>query len=121
MILDTSEQSVNQKYYDALAAAGVHAKWSSPQFTYQHAKFIVIDDTAAVISTGNFSKTYSIDLERNFVATDRDPADVADLVSTVRRRLGRQLTADELHAPARLADQRARRASSTSSPARRRR
>jgi len=81
MIFDTSEQSVNQKYYDALTAAGVHAQWSSPQFTYQHAKFIVIDDTSAVISTGNFSKTYSIDLERNFVATDRDPADLADLTA----------------------------------------
>lgn len=81
VILDKSEISVNQKYFDALTAAGAHCMWSSPQFTYQHAKFIAIDDATAVISTGNFSRTYSIDLERNFVATDRDPADVADLVS----------------------------------------
>ena len=81
VLLDRSEISVNQKYFDALTAAGAHCQWSSPEFTYQHAKFIAIDDTTAVISTGNFSKTYSIDLERNFVATDRDPADVADLVA----------------------------------------
>jgi phosphatidylserine/phosphatidylglycerophosphate/cardiolipin synthase-like enzyme len=81
VILDKAEISVNQKYFDALTAAGAHCQWSSPQFTYQHAKVIVIDGTTAVISTGNFSKQYSIDLERNFVATDRDLADVADLVS----------------------------------------
>jgi cardiolipin synthase len=81
VIFDLSEVSVNQKYYDALAAAGAQVKWSSPKFTYQHAKFFVVDGQTAVMSTGNFSKTYSIDLERNFVATDRDPADVLDLVT----------------------------------------
>lgn len=81
IIFDTSEKSVNQKYADQLAAAGAQVKWSSPAFTYQHAKFIVVDDTVAVISTGNFSKQYSIMLERNFVVTDRDPADLADLLA----------------------------------------
>jgi cardiolipin synthase len=81
IILDQSNKDTNQKYYDALAAAGAHVKWSSPGFTYQHAKFIVADDKAAIMSTGNFSKSYSIDLERNFAATDRDPADIADLVA----------------------------------------
>ncbi len=81
IIFDTAQKSVNQKYYDQLAAAGAQVKWSSPQFTYQHAKFIVVDDAVSVISTGNFSKTYSIALERNFVATDRDPADLADLLA----------------------------------------
>ena len=81
IIFDTSEKSVNQKYFDALTAAGAQTAWSSPQFTYQHAKFFVVDDQVAVISTGNFSKQYSIDLERNFVATDKDPADLADLTA----------------------------------------
>jgi cardiolipin synthase A/B len=81
VILDQSKKSVNQKYYDQLAAAGAQPKWSDPRFVYQHAKFIVVDGKTAVISTGNFSKTYSIDLERNFVATDTDPADLADLVT----------------------------------------
>jgi cardiolipin synthase len=79
IIFDTSEKSVNQKYFDALTAAGAQTAWSSPQFTYQHAKFFVVDDQVAVVSTGNFSKTYSILLERNFVATDKDPADITDL------------------------------------------
>lgn len=81
IIFDQSKKSVNQKYADQLAAAGAQVKWSSPAFTYQHAKFIVVDAGAAVISTGNFSKTFSIILERNFVATDRDPADLADLIA----------------------------------------
>jgi len=76
---DRSEISVNQKYFDQLTAAGVQCKWSDPKFTYQHAKFFVVDHAVASISTGNYSKAYSIDLERNFVATDRDPADVGDL------------------------------------------
>ena len=79
VLFDQSEKSVNQRYYDALAAVGAQVKWSDPKFTYQHAKFFVVDGTTAVISTGNFSKEYSIDLERNFVATDTDPADVGDL------------------------------------------
>jgi cardiolipin synthase len=81
VLFDQSEKSVNQKYYDQLAAAGAKVQWSDPKFTYQHAKFFVVDRAVASISTGNYSKDYSIDLERNFVATDRDPADVGDLVA----------------------------------------
>jgi phosphatidylserine/phosphatidylglycerophosphate/cardiolipin synthase-like enzyme len=80
VIFDQYKMDTNQKYYDMLAAAGADVKWSSPVFTYQHAKTLVVDNKVAVISTGNYSKSYSIDLERNFVATDRDPADLADLV-----------------------------------------
>lgn len=81
VILDQYKQDTNMKYATALAAAGAEVKWSSTEFTYQHAKFLVVDDKVTVISTGNYSKDYSIDLERNHVATDRDPADVADLVA----------------------------------------
>ena len=48
-------------------------------FDYFHNKFFVVDGKVAVMSTGNFSKSFSIDLERNFAAVDRDPADLADL------------------------------------------
>jgi cardiolipin synthase A/B len=81
ILFDQSKRSVHQKYFDQLAAAGAECKWSDPKFTYQHAKFFVVDDAVAVLSTGNFSKAYSIDLERNFVVTDRDLADVADLIN----------------------------------------
>jgi len=81
VILDQSKQPTNQKYLDQLAAAGAQVKWSDPAFTYTHSKYFVVDGRVAVLSTGNYSKSYSIDLERNFAATDRDPADVADLVS----------------------------------------
>ncbi|HEV7555065.1 MAG TPA: phospholipase D-like domain-containing protein [Kofleriaceae bacterium] len=80
ILFDQSEKSVNQKYFDQLAAAGAQCKWSDPKFTYQHAKFFVVDDSVAVLSTGNYSYKYSINLERNFVVTDRDNADIADLL-----------------------------------------
>jgi cardiolipin synthase len=79
VILDQLKQATNQKYFDRLVAAGAQVHWSDPEFDYFHAKFFVVDHAVAVMSTGNFSKDYSIDLERNFVAVDRDPADVADL------------------------------------------
>jgi phosphatidylserine/phosphatidylglycerophosphate/cardiolipin synthase-like enzyme len=79
VILDQYKMDTNQKYYDMLAAAGAEVKWSSPSFTYQHSKVLLVDGKVAVISTGNYSKSYSIELERNHVATDRDPADLADL------------------------------------------
>lgn len=81
VILDRAKIDTNQKYYDMLVAAGAEVKWSDPRFVFQHSKFILVDNKVFVISTGNFSKTYSIELERNFVATVRDPADVADLVT----------------------------------------
>jgi cardiolipin synthase A/B len=80
VILDVSKIDTNQKYADQLAAAGASVKWSDPDFTFTHSKYFVVDDRVAVLSTGNYSKTFSIDRERNFVATDRDPADLADLV-----------------------------------------
>ncbi|HUS28399.1 MAG TPA: phosphatidylserine/phosphatidylglycerophosphate/cardiolipin synthase family protein [Kofleriaceae bacterium] len=81
VILDQYKMDTNQKYFTQLAAAGAEVKWSSAEFTYQHSKVLVVDGTTAVISTGNYSKSYSIELERNHVATDRDPADLADLVA----------------------------------------
>ena len=81
VILDRKKMSTNQKYFDQLVAAGAQVKWSDPKFTYFHAKYFVVDDEVATMSTGNYSKDYSIELERNFVAVDRDPADLADLTA----------------------------------------
>ncbi|HEY5944512.1 MAG TPA: phospholipase D-like domain-containing protein, partial [Kofleriaceae bacterium] len=79
VILDRAKIDTNQKYFDVLTAAGVQVKWSDARFVFQHSKFFIVDNQVAVISTGNFSKTYSIELERNHVATDRDAADLLDL------------------------------------------
>jgi phosphatidylserine/phosphatidylglycerophosphate/cardiolipin synthase-like enzyme len=79
VILDQYKMDTNAKYFTALSAAGAEVKWSDPRFTYQHSKFFIVDNKVAVISTGNYSRTYSIDLERNHVAVDRDRADVLDL------------------------------------------
>jgi len=80
VILDRAKIDTNQKYFDQLVAAGAEVHWSDARFTFQHAKFFVVDDRVAVMSTGNYSKQYSIDLERNFAVVDRDPADIIDLV-----------------------------------------
>jgi phosphatidylserine/phosphatidylglycerophosphate/cardiolipin synthase-like enzyme len=81
VILDRKRIDTNQKYFDDLTAAGAEVHWSDPSFTYMHAKIILVDDRVAVVATGNFSKTYSIELERNFVAQVRDPADISSLSS----------------------------------------
>jgi cardiolipin synthase A/B len=81
VIIDQRKKSTNEKYYDELKAAGVQIIWSDPKFQYMHAKVIIADDTIAVASTGNYSYTYSINKERNFVTTIKDPQDIGDLVA----------------------------------------
>lgn len=78
IILDAG-QTANDKYETLLKNAGCSVKRSDPSFTYYHAKIMVVDDVRAVVSTGNYSKTYSVERERNFVSHVDDPNDVADL------------------------------------------
>ncbi len=80
VILDVSQKSVNQKYYDTLTTAGAQVEWSDSGFTYMHAKLILVDGSTAVISTGNYLKSFMLK-ERNFVVTDRDPWDMENLTS----------------------------------------
>ncbi|MEO7332143.1 MAG: phospholipase D-like domain-containing protein [Minicystis sp.] len=80
VILDVSKQDINQKYYDQLIGVGAEVAWGDPQFTYMHAKTLVIDDAIAVISTGNYLAS-QMAKERNYVVRDEDPADVASLVT----------------------------------------
>lgn len=80
VILDVAQKNVNQKYMDALVTSGAKVEWSDPSFTYMHAKVILVDGSVAVISTGNYLKSYMLK-ERNFVVTDRDPWDLSNLVS----------------------------------------
>ncbi len=81
VILDGNEKrSTNQKYFDALSAAGATVHWSDPKFSYMHAKVLVVDDAISVISTGNYSKSFLLK-ERNYAVTDRDPEDVRTLAA----------------------------------------
>jgi cardiolipin synthase len=79
VILDAG-QTANQTYYNQLKAAGAKLAWSDPQFTHMHAKVIIGDDKEAVVSTGNYSLTYSIQRNRDYVGHTTDPKDVADLI-----------------------------------------
>jgi phosphatidylserine/phosphatidylglycerophosphate/cardiolipin synthase-like enzyme len=79
VILDIGQQSTNQKYMDALKAAGADVIWSDTRFQYMHAKTLIVDESEAVISTGNYA-AFRMNMERNFVVRDADPADVDVLV-----------------------------------------
>ncbi|MBI5534059.1 MAG: hypothetical protein HY898_15160 [Deltaproteobacteria bacterium] len=80
VILDQSQIDTNQKYYDQLTAAGAQVRWSDPQFTYMHAKVLVVDGKEAVLSTGNYSKSYMAK-ERNYIVSDKDPQDLEDMIA----------------------------------------
>lgn len=80
VILDQSQTGTNQKYFDQLTAAGAQVRWSDPQFTYMHAKVLVVDGKEAVLSTGNYSKSYMAK-ERNYVVSDKDPQDLEDVIA----------------------------------------
>lgn len=78
VILDFAQEDVNKKYKEKLEEAGATVIWSDPQFTFMHAKMILVDGREALLSTGNYSKSYMIK-ERNFAILDRDAADIASL------------------------------------------
>src|SRR5262249_402247 len=79
VILDGgAKRTYNQPAFHALTKAGVKVHWSDSKFSYMHAKAFVVDDREAIISTGNFPADLIAD-ERNYVARDDDPDDVASL------------------------------------------
>ncbi len=68
----------NQSAYDSLKAAGVDVVWAPSAYTFTHAKTAVIDGTSAWIMTMNMTFSSPTD-NREYLAIDTDPADVADL------------------------------------------
>ncbi len=79
VILDgNTQRATNDKYRVTLEAAGAKFEWSDPKFSYMHAKTLIVDGQAAMVSTGNYALSY-INKERNYVAHLTDPQDVADL------------------------------------------
>ncbi|MBX3229320.1 MAG: hypothetical protein KIT84_18130 [Labilithrix sp.] len=68
----------NTAAFDALTARGVDVVWSSATYRYTHAKTILIDGEKAIVMTMNLTPS-SPKTNREYIATDVDPADVADL------------------------------------------
>jgi phosphatidylserine/phosphatidylglycerophosphate/cardiolipin synthase-like enzyme len=67
----------NGPAYDALASRGVPVQWAPARYTFTHAKTIIVDGEKVVIMTMNLTYT-SATTNREYIATDADPADVAD-------------------------------------------
>jgi phosphatidylserine/phosphatidylglycerophosphate/cardiolipin synthase-like enzyme len=60
---------------DRLRAAGIFVRWTRPGFQLTHAKFVVVDDRLAVISSANFSRS-AFRQNRDLLVLDRRRADV---------------------------------------------
>jgi cardiolipin synthase len=73
-----------QIMFATLHAAGILVKWAPSRFTYAHAKFLVLDDTTAVISSANFTEA-GFSSDRDFVVIDRAETDVHDIDNLFRR------------------------------------
>lgn len=65
----------NTTSFNKLKNAGVDVVYAPTAYTFTHAKTIIIDNAKVLIMTMNLTQTSS---NREFVATDSDPADVAD-------------------------------------------
>lgn len=68
----------NETAYDKLKTRGVDVVWAPASHEFTHAKTIVIDGDKAIIMTMNFTQS-SAATNREYIATDTDPADVADI------------------------------------------
>lgn len=67
----------NQAAYDKLVARGVEVSWASSSFNYTHSKTLIIDSAKVIIMTMNLTYS-SASTNREYIATDTDPTDVAD-------------------------------------------
>jgi cardiolipin synthase A/B len=67
----------NATAFAKLKARGVSVVYAPPGYTFTHAKAVVIDSAKVLIMTMNLTQTSAKD-NREYIATDSDPADVAD-------------------------------------------
>jgi len=68
----------NQGAFTTLKNRGVQVQWAPTGYTFTHAKTILIDSEKALIMTMNLTYS-SAKTNREYLATDTDPDDVADL------------------------------------------
>ena len=73
----TTTKSFNTSGFDKLQTAGIDVVWSSTSFTYTHEKTVMIDGATAWIMTMNLNTSSPAD-NREYLAIDTDPADVAE-------------------------------------------
>lgn len=67
----------NATAFTKLKARGVDVVYAPPGYTFTHAKTVIIDSAKVLIMTMNLTQTSAKD-NREYIATDSDPADVAD-------------------------------------------
>jgi phosphatidylserine/phosphatidylglycerophosphate/cardiolipin synthase-like enzyme len=67
----------NAPAFATLTARKVPVVWAPASYTFTHAKTVVIDRAKVLIMTMNLTQTSARD-NREYIATDADPADVAD-------------------------------------------
>jgi phosphatidylserine/phosphatidylglycerophosphate/cardiolipin synthase-like enzyme len=79
----TTTKSFNTSAYNTLTNAGVNVVWSSTAFTYTHEKTVMIDGSTAWIMTMN-ANTSSPNANREYLAIDTDPADVAEAIAVFK-------------------------------------
>ncbi len=65
----------NTAAFNKLQAGGVDVVYAPAAYTFTHAKTVIIDSAKVLIMTMNLTQNSS---NREYVATDSDPADVAD-------------------------------------------
>jgi phosphatidylserine/phosphatidylglycerophosphate/cardiolipin synthase-like enzyme len=69
-------EGANQPAFDALTAAGALVRWSTPRFTFTHAKALIVDHARLVVMTLNLTGA-GLTGNREYAAIDDDAADVA--------------------------------------------
>jgi len=69
-------ETANQAAFAQLAAAGADVRWTTPRFTYTHAKVLTVDHAALAVLTLNLTSS-GLAGNREYAAVDTDPTDVA--------------------------------------------
>jgi len=67
----------NTTSFNKLKARGVPVVWAPAAYTFTHAKAVIIDGARLLVMTMNLTETSARE-NREYIATDADPADVAD-------------------------------------------
>lgn len=67
----------NDSTYASLQSKGVDVRWAPSAYAFTHAKTVIIDGAEVIVMTMNLTESSPKD-NREFIATDTDPQDVAD-------------------------------------------